>query len=456
MDKYFGSAEDAPDLQDFPSRPEFSVGDLSRILKRSVEEGFRDICVRGEVVAPKKHTSGHLYFALKDDTAVLDAVCWRGNAGRAEHCLQEGAEVVCRGRITTYPLRSKYQLVVDHVSLTGEGALLKLLEQLKAKLRAEGLFELAHKKTLPLLPLRIGVITSATGAVIQDILHRLRERLPSRVILWPVNVQGDSAISEICLALDGMNRWSEALGPRPDVIILARGGGSSEDLMVFNSEQIVRAVFASQIPVVSAIGHETDTTLVDYVADVRAPTPTAAAEMVVPVRERLLETLSALEGRAQNTLYRTLERLSLRLQLFARTFGSADALLGLRDQQLDDLSARLLRASDPLWRRFQQRADLLFSRLQTPEWACERARLRLDTLTHRLTQSLQAFFIAEKRRFQTASQLLESLSYKRTLDRGFCAVRLDEGGLLTSSQNVPPQTPLQLHFADGVLRAVTP
>src|SRR3954468_2836044 len=276
--------------------PEYTVSELSQALKRAIEDGFGFVRVRGEVSGWKRHASGHCYFALKDSDSVLDAVCWRGTASRLDVRPEDGMEIICSGKLTTYAGRSKYKLVVERIELAGVGALLKLLEERRQLLMAEGLFAAERKKKLPFLPEVIGIVTSPTGAVIRDILHRLADRFPRRVLLWPVAVQGEGAAAQITAAIEGFNRIEAGgLVPRPDLLIVARGGGSIEDLMAFNEEIVVRAAAASLIPLISAVGHETDTTLIDHASDRRAPTPTAAAEMAVPVR---LDLIGELGGRA--------------------------------------------------------------------------------------------------------------------------------------------------------------
>src|SRR5690242_14454661 len=274
--------------------PEYSVGEISALLKRTVEQNFAYVRVRGEISGLKRHSSGHCYLALKDEEAVLDAVIWRMTAARLALKPEDGMEVVCAGRLTTYPGRSKYQLVIESVELAGIGALLKLLEERKKKLEAEGLFAPERKKPLPYLPSVIGVVTSPTGAVIRDILHRLDDRFPRRVLVWPVAVQGEGAAEQVAAAIAGLNGLAAGgVVPRPDLLIVARGGGRLGDLMGFNEEIVVRAAAASAIPLISAVGHETDTTLIDFAADKRAPTPTAAAEMAVPVRSELIAEIQA-------------------------------------------------------------------------------------------------------------------------------------------------------------------
>src|SRR5690606_2893871 len=278
--------------------PEFTVSEISLAVKRTLEGTFERVRVRGEISGFKRAASGHCYMTLKDADAVLDAVCWRGNAGRLGISPEDGMEVIATGRLTSYPGRSKYQIVIESLELAGEGALLKLLEDRRKKLAAEGLFDAARKRALPFLPAVIGVVTSPTGAVIRDILHRLADRFPRRVLVWPVLVQGEGAAAQVAAAIRGFNALpAGGRVPRPDLLIVARGGGSLEDLWAFNEEIVVRAAAESAIPLISAVGHETDTTLIDYAADRRAPTPTAAAEIAVPVRRELLVQAGELERR---------------------------------------------------------------------------------------------------------------------------------------------------------------
>src|SRR5579864_8359132 len=278
--------------------PEYTVSEISLAVKRSLEQGFAYVRVRGEISGFKRHSSGHCYLSLKDSDAALDAVIWRQTAQRLVVKPEDGIEVVCTGRITTYPGRSKYQLVIERMELAGVGALLKMLEDRRKRLAAEGLFDPSRKRPLPYLPEVIGVVTSPTGAVIRDILHRLADRFPRRVLLWPVAVQGEGAAEQVAAAIAGFNRLPDTGPvPRPDLLIVARGGGSLEDLMPFNEEIVVRAAAASAIPLISAVGHETDTTPIDFAADRRAPTPTAAAEMAVPVRNEIVALTLDLQRR---------------------------------------------------------------------------------------------------------------------------------------------------------------
>src|SRR5690242_1579657 len=312
-----------------PNLPEYTVSELSMALKRTIEQGFSYVRVRGELSGWKRHSSGHCYFALKDTEAVIDGVCWRGTALKLALKPEDGMEVVCTGRLTTYPGRSKYQLVIDTIELAGIGALLKLLEDRRRRLAAEGLFAPERKKKLPFLPEVIGIVTSPSGAVIRDVLHRLSDRFPRRVLLWPVAVQGEGAAAQVAAAITGFNRLPEGGAvPRPQLIIVARGGGSLEDLMSFNEEIVVRAAAASVIPLISAVGHETDTTLIDHASDRRAPTPTAAAEMAVPVRLDLIGELNTKTGRLTGGLSRLFTSHRQNLAGLARGLPDPQDLLG--------------------------------------------------------------------------------------------------------------------------------
>src|SRR5712672_4238259 len=326
---------------------EYTVSELSRALKRSIEENFAYVRVRGEISGYKRHSSGHCYLVLKDSDAVLDAVCWRITAMRLGIKPEDGMEVVCTGRLTTFPGRSKYQLVIETIELAGIGALLKLLEERRRRLAAEGLFAAERKKKLPFLPEVIGIVTSPSGAVIRDVLHRLSDRFPRRVLLWPVAVQGDGAAAQVSAAIAGFNRLPEGgVVPRPQLIIVARGGGSLEDLMPFNEEIVVRAAAASAIPLISAVGHETDTTLIDHASDRRAPTPTAAAEMAVPVRLDLIGELNTKTGRLKGGLSRLFTSHRQNLAGLARGLPDPQDLLGAAAQRLDDRTERLRLAAD--------------------------------------------------------------------------------------------------------------
>ena len=333
--------------------PEFTVSELSFALKREIETGFPRVRVRGEISQPSFPRSGHCYFRLKDENAVLDAVCWKTTMPRLGLKIEEGMEVIATGKLTTYAGSSRYQIIIDRVELAGEGALLKLLEDRRKRLQAEGLFDLDRKRPLPFLPVVVGVVTSPSGAVIRDILHRLADRFPRHVLVWPVAVQGDKAAAEVAAAIAGFNRLPEQGGPvpRPDILIVARGGGSLEDLWAFNEEIVVRAAAASTIPLISAVGHETDTTLIDFVSDRRAPTPSAAAEMAVPVRADLMAQTLDFGKRTMACMNRVLREAKLAVSGLARGLGDPLRLIEERQQRLDVSGERLALATRQLVER---------------------------------------------------------------------------------------------------------
>ncbi|MDP3895323.1 MAG: exodeoxyribonuclease VII large subunit, partial [Mesorhizobium sp.] len=332
------------DQADSPTNAhEYSVSEISNALKRTVEDNFGNVRVRGEISGYRgPHSSGHAYFSLKDDRARIEAVIWKGTFGKLKFRPEEGMEVIATGKLTTYPGSSKYQIVIESMEPAGAGALMALLEERKRRLAAEGLFDAGRKQLLPFMPAVIGVVTSPTGAVIRDIIHRIADRFPLHIVVWPVRVQGETAGAEVAAAVAGFNAF-EPGGPiaRPDVIIVARGGGSLEDLWGFNDEIVVRAVAASDIPVISAVGHETDWTLIDYAADVRAPTPTGAAEMAVPVRAELSAALASLGARLAGCMSRGMDRKRQTLRAAARALPSPDQLFALPRRRFDEAAGRL-------------------------------------------------------------------------------------------------------------------
>jgi exodeoxyribonuclease VII large subunit len=332
--------------------PEITVSELASALKRAIEDRFGYVRVRGEISGYRgRHSSGHAYFSLKDANARLDAVIWRMTLGRMRVKPEEGLEVVATGRLTTFPGKSTYQIVIESLELAGIGALMVLLEARRRKLGEEGLFDAARKRKVPFLPRVVGVVTSPTGAVIRDILHRLADRFPVRVIVWPVRVQGETSAAEVAAAVDGFNALAiDGPAPRPDVLIVARGGGSLEDLMSFNDEAVVRAVARSLIPLIAAVGHETDWTLIDHAADVRAPTPTAAAEFAAPVRAELLATIADLDARRRGAILRFSQRLRSDLRALTRALPGGEALVAGPRQRLD-------RAADTLAQRMRGAID---------------------------------------------------------------------------------------------------
>jgi exodeoxyribonuclease VII large subunit len=409
--------------------PALSVSELSGALKRTIETAFGQVRVRGEVSGFKRHASGHCYFTLKDENACIDAVIWRSSAGTLAFRPEDGAEVIASGKITTYPGRSKYQIIVDCMELAGEGALLALLERRRKTLAAEGLFDSERKRRLPFLPQIIGVVTSPTGAVIRDIIHRLEDRCPTRVIVWPVPVQGEGASVKIAEAI----RAFGLVEPRPDLLIVARGGGSIEDLWAFNEEEVVRAAAESPIPLISAVGHETDTTLIDFAADLRAPTPTAAAEIAVPVRSELFAQLAELGHRAQQCLARRTERCRERFELTICRWPQPQGIFVPVAQRVDELGERLPRSLAA--RAGNARADLnLIS-----------GRLRRDLLDQRVARMSE--------RLAAAWKMAELAHPERPLRKGYVRVTDRAGTTLTQVADARAARELRLHFGDGVVDA---
>ena len=409
--------------------PPLSVSELSGALKRTIETAFDHVRVRGEISGFKRHSSGHCYFTLKDEGACIDAVVWRGNAGGLAFRPEDGAEVIATGKLTTYAGRSKYQIVIERMELAGEGALLALLEKRRKALAAEGLFDSGRKRDLPYLPRLIGVVSSPTGAVIRDILHRLADRCPTRVILWPVPVQGEGAAAKIAAAIRGFAVHTEV----PDLLIVARGGGSIEDLWAFNEEEVVRAAADSPIPLISAVGHETDTTLIDFVADRRAPTPTAAAEIAVPVLAELAAQLDELATRSRHCLARRIEGNRERLELVLGRWPRPSDLLAPAVQRVDDMGERLPRA-------LGMRAGAARG-----EYNSVAPRLRIESLVDRVRTGHE--------RLESLWRLAELAHPDKPLRRGFARITGAGGQLITSAGQARREGRVQLHFADGEVGA---
>ncbi|MDP2205049.1 MAG: exodeoxyribonuclease VII large subunit [Alphaproteobacteria bacterium] len=441
--------DDAPAGANAP--PEYSVSELSHKLKRIVEDEFSFVRVRGEISKVTIAKSGHLYTALKDDSAVLDAICWKGTVARLGLRPEEGMEVVVTGRLTTYPGRSNYQIIIETMELAGQGALLKMLEERKKKLAAEGLFDPARKQLIPFLPDVIGVVTSPTGAVIRDIMHRLNERFPRRVLIWPVMVQGAGAAQQVAAAIEGFNAIPMDSPLRPDVLIVARGGGSFEDLMPFNDEAVVRAAAASDIPLISAVGHETDTTLIDFAADLRAPTPTAAAEKAVPVRAELLAAVLDDEKRLYMTMERRLQQYRTQLTGLGRGLGDPKRLLENTMQRLDHLGSKL---DSGLSAWLQKRRAVLaeFSARVSDKPLRQRlgdsARL-LSGQAERLKNSEGKILGDRTRKLQNLDSLLQSLSFERVLERGYSVVFDTDGNIVSSAEGIKTGDDLRLRLRDG-------
>jgi len=448
------------DVAEVPAAPrnlrEFTVSELSNLLKHAVEEAFPYVRVKGELSRVSRHSSGHCYFDLKDDRSVLAAVIWKGSFARLKVMPEQGLEVVCTGRLTTFQGQSKYQLVVEEMELAGLGALMAMLEARKKQLAAEGLFDAARKKPLPFLPSVVGVVTSPTGAVIRDIMHRLSDRCPRRVLLWPVNVQGERAAGEIAAAIRGFNALP-AGGPipRPDVLIVARGGGSFEDLLAFSEESVVRAAAESAIPLISAVGHETDTTLIDFASDRRAPTPTAAAEMAVPVLRDCVENLLSLHRRLLRAASRAMERQRRHLQALVRALPRPDSLFALPRQRFDSSSGRLRTA---LFQNLQRHAGRFarVSALMRPRIIATeigRGRESVADFEARLTRAFRHRVRRAESSLDACVRVLDSLSYRAVLARGFVLVRGADGALKRRASAVRPGEALTLTFSDGEKKA---
>ncbi|MFA5582311.1 MAG: exodeoxyribonuclease VII large subunit [Paracoccaceae bacterium] len=479
--------------------PEFTVSEISGAIKRVIEGEFSHVRIRGEVGRVARPGSGHLYFDLKDDRAVIAAVCWKGQAARLTHRPEEGLEVIATGRLTTFPGQSRYQLIVDDIQPAGAGALMAMLEQRRKALAAEGLFDPARKKPLPYLPEVIGVITSPSGAVIRDILHRLRDRFPRKVLIWPVAVQGQACAPDVARAIAGFNAFTPGGAlPRPDLLIVARGGGSVEDLWGFNEEIVVRAAAASKIPLISAVGHETDTTLIDHAADMRAPTPTAAAELAVPVRFELMGWTAEQGARLGRAAAAGITQRRQRLQDLGRALPRLERILDGPRQRLDRATERLgaaLIASVQLRRirlgqvaaglhvgamqarlaRQRERAEGLGAR-RAPALARNldlhrrdlarldarrdparlaqgvvRGRDALTRLELRLSTAARGQIATWQARRDGLERMRQTLGYTETLARGYAVVRSRDGAVLTRRADAARAPGLEIEFADGKL-----
>jgi exodeoxyribonuclease VII large subunit len=438
------------------ARP-YSVSELAFALKRTLEETFGFVRLRGELSKVTRHSSGHCYLTIKDDRAAIDGVVWKGQV-RALGCQPEqGLEVIVTGRITTYPASSKYQIVIETMEPAGVGALLAQLERLKSKLASEGLFDPARKRALPASPAVVGVITSPTGAVIRDILHRIRDRWPCRVIVWPVVVQGEAAATQVRAAIEGFNALDlDRAAPRPDVIIVARGGGSVEDLWAFNDEALARAVFASEIPLISAVGHETDHTLIDLVSDRRAPTPTAAAEIATPVLSELRAMVADRQARLSRAIARQAETARHRLAAAARGLPRPGDMLALARQRFDlaagRLGAGLQKNASAHERDFARIAGRLSPGLLQRPQALQSARLK--EVWARAEPSLQRQMNRAEEVLISLDKLRQSLNPDGPLKRGFARVHGEDGRLARRASELSGGDVVRLVFVDGERKAV--
>ncbi|MCB1651541.1 MAG: exodeoxyribonuclease VII large subunit [Alphaproteobacteria bacterium] len=436
-------------IQSAPSNvPEFSVSDLAFSLKKTLEETFGHVRVRGELSRVSIAGSGHMYSSLKDDGAVIDAVCWKGVLSKLPIKPEEGLEVIVTGRISTYPQRSNYQLIIESMELAGEGALLKMLEERRKKLAAEGLFAAEKKKPLPFLPRTIGVVTSPTGAVIRDILHRLHDRFPVHVLLWPVLVQGENAAAQITDAINGFQTIHERGLPKPDLLIVARGGGSLEDLMPFNEENVVRAVAASTIPVISAVGHETDTTLCDYAADLRAPTPTGAAEMAVRVRAELQAQILDNQSRLLSTTGRILNENRHKLEARAAKLGSPQHLLETKTQRLDHAGEKLSGSYTTFLSIKKTQLIERTARLPHPQNTLKNAQKQLERWSDPLKDLGPKMTRDFRVKLNHAASMLEAYSYENTLKRGFTVIKDEKGHIISDASQTRNGQPIVIQFRE--------
>ena len=409
---------------------EYSVSEISFAIKKCVETTFNQVRVRGEIFGAKKADSGHWYLALKDANAVLSAVCWKGVAAALNVKIEDGLEVVATGKITTFAGKSSYQLVIERLEIAGIGALLKLLEERKQQFLKEGLFDAQHKKPLPFLPEVIGVVTSASGAVIRDIIHRVSDRFPTRIIVWPTQVQGEGAADKIAAAIKGFNALPLNGVPRPDVLIVARGGGSLEDLWPFNEEVVVRAVYDSQIPVISAVGHETDTMLIDYVADKRAPTPTGAAEFAVPVKEELKMGISVLEQRYYNSMSRLIKEFKNLVEGMGRGIPNLEQIILENTQKLDDRTERLKVSLSNFLNVKNQMLGAIGLKSYLIENKLDKSKTILSSLTSRL----------------------DSVSVDSVLKRGFAWVTDRHFKTLYDTTHAKRSGEINIRFIDGIVK----
>ena len=442
--------------------PEYSVTELSTALKNTIEDKFGYVRIKGELSGINNHSSGHIYLTLKDENAVINGIIWRSSVAKIKIRPEEGLEVICTGKISTgynpgrYAGRSNYQITIDTMKPAGVGALMAILEERKEKLKSEGLFEIHHKKSIPKYPSTIGVITSPTGAVLQDIKHRVSERFPCNIILWPVPVQGNDAAELIENAIRGFNKIDKTSKiSKPEVLILARGGGSIEDLWCFNEERIVRAVFDSSIPLISAVGHETDTTLVDYVSDIRAPTPTAAAEIATPSKDILFTELNENENRLNYSVKNLVNIARERILNIQKLFPDHKELFNLKLNELNNLKQRLPSSLK------------IFIQKEISNFQNSGSKLNLNILKEKIRNNQNSLlgisnqflnnnknnFISYSNRVNSASKLLESLSYKSVIKRGFAVIRNSSNKVIGKKTDIIKDNKLSIETKFGIIKA---
>ena len=431
------------------NNPVYSVGEFSHVIKKLVETNFSYVRIRGEISRPSFPGSGHVYFTLKDADGTIAAIIWKYTIPRLSVMPEEGMEVICTGKITTFAGQSKYQIIVDNMEIAGEGALLKMLEDRRKKLLAEDLFNPAHKKPIPYLPEIIAVITSPSGAVIKDILHRLSDRFPSHVYIWPVAVQGEGSAKQVSNAIDQLNQLTKETNvKRPDLIIVARGGGSLEDLWSFNEEIVVRSVFNSTIPIISAVGHETDTTLIDFVSDLRAPTPTGAAEKSVPVRDELKARVGELGLRIHSSFLSKVNNNKDHLRNLFRLLGKPDQILDNKSQKLDYAYRDLENLFQNIFVDQKNKISQFAQRLLPPKVLINNLDAKKQLLDTRFRNLIENLIDKKQTRFISSGKLLEAASFKRVLDRGFSLVMDSEGSPIKLSSQVSNKALVNIKFAD--------
>ena len=441
-------------MEDNTNNPVYSVGEFSHVIKKLVESNFTYVRIRGEISRPSFPSSGHVYFTLKDVDGTIAAIIWKYTMPRLSIRPEEGMEVICTGKVTTFAGQSKYQIIVENMEVAGEGALLKMLEDRRKKLLAEGLFDQRHKKPIPYLPERIGVITSPSGAVIRDILHRLSDRFPSHVYVWPVAVQGEGSASQIANAIDKFNELTDqTIVKKPDLLIVARGGGSLEDLWSFNEEIVVRAVFNSAIPVISAVGHETDTTLIDFVSDLRAPTPTGAAEKSVPVRDDLRARIGELDLRLKTSFFNKMNINKDRLNSLIRLLGKPDQIFDNKNQKLDFVFKDIENLFKTIFTEQKNKITQYTQKLTPPKVLINNLDSKIKLLDTRFNNYLEILIKNKVTKLNFLSQLLEASSFNRVLDRGFALVMNDKGKPIKLSKEVPKNSNIKIKFADEIRSA---
>ena len=441
-------------MEDNTNNPVYSVGEFSHVIKKLVESNFTYVRIRGEISRPSFPSSGHVYFTLKDMDGTIAAIIWKYTMTRLSIMPEEGMEVICTGKVTTFAGQSKYQIIIENMEVAGEGALLKMLEDRRKKLLAEGLFDQRHKKQIPYLPERIGVITSPSGAVIKDILHRLSDRFPSHVYVWPVAVQGEGSASQIANAIDKFNELTdETIVKKPDLLIVARGGGSLEDLWSFNEEIVVRAVFNSAIPVISAVGHETDTTLIDFVSDLRAPTPTGAAEKSVPVRDDLRARIGELDLRLKTSFFNKMNINKDRLNNLIRLLGKPDQIFDNKNQKLDFVFKDIENLFKTIFTEQKNKITQYTQKLTPPKVLINNLDSKIQLLDTKFNNYLGILIKNKVTKLNFLSQLLEASSFNRVLDRGFALVMNDKGKPIKLSKEAPKKLNIKIKFADEIRSA---